>query len=269
MVRRCCVKDCSESDLTILAHRFPKGEEIAIQWQNILNLNSIGLESLRQNYVVCTKHFSSKAYRNAISNSLNSTSLPSQQVHDDNERIESTRVKDKSKNVPLRCHKSPNSLKRQSSMIYTVKSIETSPPKRSKIDLEIFSQDTVKELETIEDPEEKLEPIQIEESYVDYEIYDKNDVNEQIIPLPDQVSISVQTETFQIDREIQTDKIEDPVKEVPSTDSKDDKLINLLYPEFSGKNKIELIKMIIERNQKVKSLEDEKQLLEDAMRKLL
>jgi hypothetical protein len=162
-------------------------------------------------------------------------------------------------------------------MIYTVKSIETSPLKRAKIDLDVFSEDPVKELVTIqdpatliEDPEEKLEPIQIEESYVDYEIFTKNEATEQIIPLPDQVSISVQTETVdQIDREIQTDKIDDPVKEVPSTDSKDDKLITLLYPEYIGKNKIELIKMIIERNQKVKSLEEEKQLLEDAMRKLL
>ncbi|KAL7035773.1 hypothetical protein ACKWTF_008551 [Chironomus riparius] len=298
MVRRCCVDNCIESDLTILAHRFPKGEQIAIQWQNILNLNNIGLESLKQNYVVCTKHFSSKAYRNAISNSLNSTALPSLDVHKDNERIKSTRIKDKSKNVPLRCHKSPNSLKRQSSLVYTVQSIETSPAKRAKIDLEVLSIDPEVKLDEIEDPvalldiEEKLEPIQIEESYIDYEIYDRSEVNEQIIPLPDQVSISVQTEASQIDQQIQTetaqidkkvqtettqsdqqvqtDKIEEPLKQAsPAIDSKDDKLINLLYPEFNGKNKIELIKMIIERNQKVKSLEEEKQMLEEAMRKLL
>lgn len=287
MVRRCCVNDCSESDLTILAHRFPKGQ-IAIQWQNILNLNTIGLETLKQNYVVCTKHFSPKAYRNAISNSLNSTALPSPDVHKDNERIISTRIKEKGKDVPLRCHKSPSSLKRLAPVVYTVQNIETSSSKRTKIDLEVFSEDPVTKLEEIKDPvalikdpvtslkdplsiiEEKPEPIQIEESYVDYEIFGKVEPNEPIIPLPDQVSISVQTETAtQTDQEIQTDKIEEPVKEVPIEDSKDNKLISLLYPEYRGKNKIELIKMIIEKNQKIKSLDEEKQLLEDAMRKLL
>lgn len=273
MVRRCCVEDCSESDLTLLAHRFPKGDQIALEWKKSLNLNSMPLEVLRQNFVVCTKHFSAKAYRNSISNSLNTTALPSVNVHYDNERIKTTRNKDKSKDVPLRCHKPQTTVAKIQATVSVLKDVVLPSAKKPKLDIEYF-EDTVdfKELEAIpqESSEEKSETvIQIEE--LSYDIYNKTEDNEEIAIIPEVASICVQTDNkISQDQEVQTDKFtEQTPKDNPITESKDDKLIKLLYPEYEGKTKMDLIKLIVEKSQKIKLLEEEKQVLEDAMRKLL
>lgn len=83
MVRFCVINGCKQSDTTILAHRFPKNVQSRIKWQQALNLESHDLEVLLQKYVVCTRHFQKSDYRNAISTSLNSTAVPSLEFWDD------------------------------------------------------------------------------------------------------------------------------------------------------------------------------------------
>lgn len=230
---------------------------MASQWQRALNLENEHLQTLQLNFVVCTRHFSSKCYRNAISNSLNTTAIPNMEANDDNERIETTRTRNKSKDVPTRCHKSPKSLKHPFHHIF-IQNIDQSA-KKPKLDYEVVRVDQ-SALEN-DDPQ-IVEDLQFEEE------------SHLLRSSPDFISISKdqhsQTHIDKDEKGTQTEKTqESTAKCVTPTDSKDDKLITLLYPDFSGKNKIDLIKMINERNQRIKSLEEEKQLLEDAMRKLL
>lgn len=76
MVRKCVVRDCSQSDQTILSHRFPKGEKQVLLWQQILRIGHIPICDLHAKYVVCTLHFMKSDYRNPVSKFLNSTAKP-------------------------------------------------------------------------------------------------------------------------------------------------------------------------------------------------
>lgn len=76
MVRYCIVEDCKESDVSILAHRFPKKMDKRIMWQKTLNLEDYDLDLLFNKYVVCKNHFYPSDYRNPISKHLNVTATP-------------------------------------------------------------------------------------------------------------------------------------------------------------------------------------------------
>jgi THAP domain len=77
MVRKCVVPGCIQTDVSILAHRFPRRKESAVNWQTALGLDHIPLHDLVAKHVVCTEHFKTSDYRNAMSNSLNFTACPS------------------------------------------------------------------------------------------------------------------------------------------------------------------------------------------------
>ncbi|XP_055715936.1 uncharacterized protein LOC129809838 [Phlebotomus papatasi] len=76
MVRVCAVEGCLSSDLTHLSHRFPKDVARAKEWQDALELSDKDIEMLMDKYTVCTKHFEKKDYRNIESRHLNKTALP-------------------------------------------------------------------------------------------------------------------------------------------------------------------------------------------------
>ncbi|XP_055691736.1 uncharacterized protein LOC129794858 [Lutzomyia longipalpis] len=76
MVRVCAVEGCSSSDLTHLSHRFPKNLLRAKEWQDALELQDKDLETMLEKYTVCTLHFEKKDYRNIESRHLNKTALP-------------------------------------------------------------------------------------------------------------------------------------------------------------------------------------------------
>lgn len=76
MVRKCIVPNCTSSDITILSHRFPRNKELAIKWQEILNVEHTPINDLFNKHVVCTKHFKRSDYRNPVSNHLNYTAIP-------------------------------------------------------------------------------------------------------------------------------------------------------------------------------------------------
>jgi hypothetical protein len=77
MVRKCIVPGCPHNDLSILSHRFPRRTENASLWMEALGIMDIPIPDLINKYVVCTKHFKKSDYRNAVSNSLNYTACPS------------------------------------------------------------------------------------------------------------------------------------------------------------------------------------------------
>ncbi|XP_059621923.1 G1/S-specific cyclin-E-like [Phlebotomus argentipes] len=76
MVRVCAVEGCLSSDLTHLAHRFPKDAARAREWQEALALQGKDVEMLMEKHTVCTLHFEKKDYRNIESRHLNKTALP-------------------------------------------------------------------------------------------------------------------------------------------------------------------------------------------------
>lgn len=77
MGRFCIVPNCGSTDNQILSHRFPRNNQQAEPWQNALALSNYSVSELQRKYVVCTRHFDLKEYRNPASNSLNTTAVPS------------------------------------------------------------------------------------------------------------------------------------------------------------------------------------------------
>jgi THAP domain len=291
MVRRCIAKECKESDISILSHRFPKTLEIASKWQKALKLDKYSINDLQKKFVVCTKHFSPKSYRNEISNSLNTTAIPNLNDNEDNERILTTDPsvkKQQTLNTPARCHKLPPTFQKHK--------LENSPVlNHSKIKLiklgandvnqylnvKVIEEDNqlIEEIVPSDDVEETFEICEITEDRIDYH----NDVEEEEIVEPEEPVIeseeiveNLEPEIIQCvcnsDQETQTDSSPEVLANrcVPNIpESKDDKLIKLLYPEFSDFNKIQLIELVNERDRKVEALEEKIKKLELAMRNLL
>lgn len=75
-MRRCAVESCTNTDLIVLCHRFPKNRQSALNWQSNLNLDHIPVETLMSKYTVCCQHFNCTDYKNTASNSLNSNAIP-------------------------------------------------------------------------------------------------------------------------------------------------------------------------------------------------
>jgi hypothetical protein len=78
---------------------------------------------------------------------------------------------------------------------------------------------------------------------------------------------------IQCHQESQTDMIPESAPKIQVIEklieSKDDKMIGILYPEYQHVTKINLIEMLNDRNQKIAVLEEKIQKLEAAMRNLL
>lgn len=274
MVRQCVVDSCMESDKTLLTHRFPKAADMLKSWQISLNLQKISLDDLHRKFAVCTKHFAASAYRNEISNSLNTTAIPNLKNNSDNERVFTTSIAVRNQiTAPTRCHKPVTSLSLQKSAqfvrIVTAADHAVKRMKFDKSDSVSYSVDD----ESQEEPEmfEIYEPAEEDSTRLNEDLPPaqipavSQNQETQTDPIEPETEEKVETCTI----ETQTDTL--PVKEFPvqNPEAKDDKLITILYPEFSGMNKIQLIELVNERSRKIESLEDKVVKLEKAMRNLL
>lgn len=282
MVRRCVVESCKESDVSILSHRFPKTSEFAGKWQIALNLQSFALDDLQKKFVVCTRHFAPKAYRNEISNSLNTTALPNLEENSDNERILTTDPSFKKRqqtptNTPARCHKLPPTKKKlDDPIISNVQRVKVIRLDVNGVNEYLKSQRAeiiAEEVEfvPVEDNEETFEvcemPTEPEEN-ADYEEEQENEEPEENHLENETVN---QNEIVQSHQETQTDPLPPPPETITQQPpvTKDDKLIKLLYPEFQDFDKIKLIELVIEKDRKIESLESKNKKLELAMKNLL
>lgn len=259
MVRRCAVNGCRESDVTLLCHRFPKLPEIVKTWQNALDLKHILIDDLQRKFVVCTKHFPPLAYRNEISNSLNSTAVPNLQENSSNERIKNTvQTLKRELSAPIRCHKLPPVERR-----VTFKN----PLKKFK--------------PTLFEDYEQPETFEVYECSLD-EFVDQTPKDQEQIEISDPVASSSHIPHLMLETKEastmttelvhmtnQASQTQPEIPNVPAQESKDDKLLNILYPELKDKSKAELAEIINEKNQKIESLEDKVKKLELAMRSLL
>lgn len=261
-MRHCAVNQCSETDTTLLSHRFPKSIEVAESWLKALKLQQ-PLTELQKKFVVCTRHFSASSYRNVISNSLNTTAIPNLRENSDNERIFTTNpFSRKELEAPTRCHKS----------------VQQQVVKRFKLDLEPTE---------VESPRVVIQQYDAEETFEIFEYAEEVSLGDPIaedignVPpvessgeyifkgehIEDNEKPKISTQTHQ---EVQTEPI--PIEIQPavhSEDSKDEKLISILYPEYQGFTKIQLIELVAVRNRKIESLEEKVRKMEQAMRDLL
>lgn len=272
MVRRCCINNCTESDLTILAHRFPKADNLALKWQIALNLNTISLQELQKgSYVVCTKHFKQSDYRNHNSNCLNTTAVPTSEINEDNERIHSTRGKKSPRRIP--------------------------PLKIAKRQSNIKFEETVKKFKRAPTPDEERDYIE------DYELIEQEEEFSEeepkiIIPLASNEVFKAEQETVNSTSSFLDDPIEESQKIIlieqctmtelqnlrdqavqttpdkqsqPSNQQsdKDDKIIALLYPKYAFNSKMELVKMLMDKDLKIASMEEKEKQLESLLSNLL
>lgn len=277
MVRRCVVDGCSESDKTMLAHRFPKTGDMANKWQKALNVENYSIDDLTKKFVVCTKHFTASAYRNEISCCLNTTSVPNLKENTCNHQRAQMKgfAYRKPASLPVRCHSLPEPGKHSPIQFKRIKLDEDLIQTLDEGDIEEVVQveeeeETFEICEYAEDEPEILENQEIQEIQ---EIQETKILKELEIPplLVPQFSVFDQH-----NQETQTD----PLPEVQPTDSvkviaeivhpsKDDKLISILYPEFQSLEKLQLIELLNEKSRKIESLEEKVKKLELAMRNLL
>jgi hypothetical protein len=300
MVRRCCVDDCNETDLSILSHRFPKSQSLAEKWRDALKITSISVDQLQKgSYVVCTKHFKGSDYRNEISNCLNTTAVPNLSDNSsNNERFITTKDKEKSKQATqLRCHKilldvtpSPVINKFATPRIKVFNEIPLKKLKLASSKIKIHSHDlipvkkepknkmrymkeevTANSSNCIEDVETCLEPSteviehpeqsQIKSSFT-YTI--AKNVQEDQAALEDQSTMTDSIE--KVHQEVQVN-LEAPSSAKPSDTV--DKMIKLLYPKYAGLSKMELVKALVERDLKISSLEEKEKQLEEILTKMI
>lgn len=271
MVRRCIVHGCSESDKTMLAHRFPKTGDMATKWQKALNVGDYSIDDLTKKFVVCTKHFTASAYRNEISCCLNTTSVPNLSENTCNrQRVQMKGFAyRKPASLPVRCHSLPEPGRRSPIQF-----------KRIKLDANLIQTLDEADIEEVVHAEEEEETFEICEYAEDEpEIVENQEIQE--IKILEELEIKPHlTSQFSVfdqhDQETQTE----PLPEVQPTDSvkviaeivhqsKDDKLISILYPEFQSLDKLQLIELVNEKSRKIESLEEKVKKLELAMRNLL
>lgn len=285
MVRRCPVGNCRETDHTILAHRFPHNLEIAKKWQETLNLQEYSVDELFKKFVVCTKHFKASAYRNEISNSLNTTALPNLLKNTENERIVKTcqGAKVDRNLLPARCHKLPPNI---ISFLKEANEQTESRPKRPRNGMEFLQKTkeerqelnvvTITDIIPVEEVSETFEVFEMDEADVPPEqSSEEKEIFGAVDEVPDVTARKVVTSKSLNDQETQTDPPPLQESSVPpeppfiDKTSKDDKLIEILYPEFKALEKIQLIELLNERSRKIESLEEKVKKLEMAMRNLL
>lgn len=265
MVRRCCVQGCINSDRTILAHRFPKTDSMIIQWQKSLDLQRYSLEDLRKRFVVCTKHFSATSYRNEASNCLNTTAVPTLCENICNERSQKDLLKRAITTIELNIEGFNERLQPLT--------------KRPKEDMQSEEIDSV--VLQVEEEPETFELCEYDESAVvdRDEVSTSIDDNMELVTTDKNPVIEIDQyyeEISKCDQETQTDNrvgLNEPavIQEsiVQEKESKDDKLINILYPEYKELRKIQLIEILNDKNRKIETLEEKLKKLELAMRNLL
>lgn len=267
MVRRCIVKDCRESDISILSHRFPKTQESALKWQKALKVENYSLEDLQRKFVICTKHFASKSYRNEISNSLNTTAVPNLIKNLDNERIYSTNPTSKQQQqeiIPARCHKLPNQKRKlDDSAILNMANVKLIRLGSSQILQDSNKQDfeetsSHEEIALSNEVEETFECIELQSDSIE-------DENFQEIAGFSEEPTDQEPDVTYFEQETQTD----PPTPAKPEESKDEKLVQILYPEFKHMGKIELIELVKEKNRKIEALNEKIEKLELAMKNLL
>lgn len=241
---------------------------IASKWKDALHLTSIKLETLQEgSYVVCTRHFKETDYRNSYSNCLNSTAVPSLEENI-NERIQTTKGKRKSELTEIKCHKivtpeTPSNKRKQVlTKEFILKKVKLNVPIAIEKDATIISNEVIKPIEKppiIEAPYEDIKEINTDATFE--EIHEDHHDSEILLE-PEEANIIEQA-----DKNTQTDeekKIEPLHKE-----DKEEKIISLLYPKYSGLTKIELVKMLMERDLKISSLEEKEKQLENALKNLI
>lgn len=307
MVRNCVIDDCRESDLTILTHRFPKSDENTALWRQSLRLNHFSIEDLQKRWVVCTKHFASNAYRNPNSSSLNTNAVPNLLANEDNfERINQRKNRCEPSQPPAKNAKVMIPIDEHNKVVLVKKSTPKFKPEQLRPHLELKKaltsyakikpavishgnrkQQLTQSILMVEDDDVEFEEeIQIidddannqvqqivyetehhpyEEEETEIQAYEEAQVQEYQLVEEEKMS---PVETFEI--ATQTEDRDDAVSTVSTEgDSKDDKLIRILYPEFSGLTKMKLVEVLNEKNQRIQSLEEKIAKLETAMRNLL
>jgi hypothetical protein len=249
MVRFCIAKGCRESDLTVITHRFPKTLEIAENWKRILNVD-VSIEELQKRYVICTKHFSAASYRNEKSSSLNTTAMPNLNENLDNPRISMKRSDAKKLTITRNVTQAP-----------------TNPPKRPKVMISVQPK---------ANEEDQFEIV--EEEYLHETVVEKPEevcMNEEVVTeVMGEIEIHQANERLEpietSEKHTQTDfKVQREEKSEVPKESKDDKLISILYPDYKGLSKLKLCEALNEKNQNIKILEEKISKLELAMRELL
>lgn len=294
MVRRCIAEGCKESDISILSHRFPKTQDIAEKWQRALSLEKYTIDDLQKKFVVCTKHFAPKSYRNEISNSLNTTAVPNLDENEDNERIYTTdpSIKKQQNSItPARCHKLPPNAQKRQLDVSTNSKVKFIRLNADKV-TEYLSAHKIRIIDELEQEIEEIVPSEdVEETFEVCEMANESEEAEQHLEKKHEESQEPFVEHFdlleknlqaiddpvpeilQCDQETQTDPTPEIIKVINTrsdlVESKDDKLIKLLYPEFQDFDKIQLIELVNERDRKIEALEDKIKKLELAMRNLL
>lgn len=296
MVRRCArsiVGQCNETDQTLLAHRVPKQIELARKWQVALELEQYSISELQKRFVVCARHFEPRAYRNERSNGLNTNAIPNLNENLDNERIYYSNKKEQSE-VSATVSKSDLTLlvKDPTERDYE---IITNPAKKFKsvileINHVVIDEQDIEEPETFEvheySPDDQK--VQAEAGPLQSPTRHTKHVASQTDPEPgavaqtliepmlnaafDATTMTTEPFLFFSNSESQTDPEPENIPQATTEStqcSKDDKLFSILYPEFKGRNKIELVEMINEKNHRIESLEDKVKKLELAMRNLL
>ncbi|XP_063699614.1 trimethyllysine dioxygenase, mitochondrial-like [Culicoides brevitarsis] len=81
--KRYCIMPSCKGEKMDLVHKFPRNDERAREWLEIINLpevSSIPLEQLRKSKFICTRHFAPEAYKNSESRSLNINAVPSRNL---------------------------------------------------------------------------------------------------------------------------------------------------------------------------------------------
>lgn len=200
----------------------------------------------------------------------------------DNERIHTTNPALKTKlSAPSRCHKlSPAFAEKTLEPIVKKIRLESqvlyeSYPTEDDLNESQTEESTV--LVPVEETEELFEICEYTEDDVPDEQHDINisdDESPEIIQMeePEENIFARPASLTKCDQECQTDELL-PKDETETTEeiqeSKDDKLMKILYPEFHGMTKIQLIELVSDKNRKVESLEEKVKKLELAMRNLL
>lgn len=295
MVRNCVIDDCRESDLTILTHRFPKAAESTELWRKNLNLQNFSIDDLQKRYVVCTRHFPASSYRNPTSACLNTNALPNLFKNEDNIRIHQKKTRNETPVKYIAAKKPRVEVQQQQSSFVVMNRLLPQPMIKSEPRLELkkvlsnykkiasnatvtpFTQRDEQPTVVIADEDDNVEYEEVIEGNFSNEVeIDNEPVEEQFEVYEDEYE-NLPMHTFNTavataESATQTEDRDDASSVVSTEsgqDTKDDKLIRILYPEFAGMTKMKLVEVVNEKNQRIQSLEERIAKLEAAMRELL
>lgn len=288
----------------MLTHRFPKSVKMVEMWKKSLCLDQFTIDELQKRYVVCTKHFSPMAYRNETSAFLNSNATPNLgENEDNNRRFEKKKQATMPINDPTPLKKArivaSSSLKEENNFVILNQMPKQIPESRLEIKkipakLKNLASDQIEFLLRVEDEDgeysvhenlpddeqeeldekyrthehEEVEENQLETLIIEHEQFDGESEEE----LHGKEEFHEEVEILTSEMATQTEDREDAASNASTEgcpESKDDKLIKILYPEFAGMSKIMMVELVNEKNNRIQNLEDKIAKLELAMRNLL